>query len=227
MNLLLIEDHKDIAAVIFEYFELKGHQLDYAKNGQQGYDLALNNHYDLIILDIMLPKMNGNEVCQKLRVQGISTPIIMLTARDTRSDMLVGFEKGADDYLIKPFDLEILEARISALCRRNQGLMAAKTLHFETLTLHINHRMVERNGCNISLNPTLFILLKALMLKAPEVVSKDEFNRLIWQDDEPDKDILRSHIYQLRSLIDKPFEHAYIKTVPKLGYQLISKQIKS
>ena len=224
MNLLLIEDHKDIAAVIFEYFELKGHQLDYANNGQQGYDLALKNHYDLIILDIMLPKMNGNEVCHKLRMQGINTPIIMLTARDTRQDMLTGFEKGADDYLVKPFDLEILEARIIVLCRRQQGLMANKTLNFDDLTLHLNQRTVERDGYRISLNPTLFTLLKTLMLNAPEAVSKDEISRLIWQDDEPDKDILRRHVYQLRSLIDKPFEHAYIKTLPKLGYQLIAKK---
>lgn len=224
MNLLLIEDHKDIAAVIFEYFELKGHQLDYANNGQQGYDLALKHHYDLIILDIMLPKMNGNEVCHKLRMQGINTPIIMLTARDTRQDMLTGFEKGADDYLVKPFDLEILEARIIALCRRQQGLMANKTLNFDDLTLHLNQRTVERDGYRISLNPTLFTLLKTLMLNAPEAVSKDEISRLIWQDDEPDKDILRRHVYQLRSLIDKPFEHAYIKTLPKLGYQLIAKK---
>jgi len=222
LNLLLIEDHKDIAAVIFEYFELKGYNLDYANNGLQGYDLALNNHYDLIILDIMLPKMNGLAVCQNLRAQGITTPIIMLTARDTREDMLSGFDQGADDYLVKPFDLEILEARITALCRRQKGMIATKTLAFEELTLNINSHTVERNGCSFPLNPTLFNLLKILMLRAPEVVSKEEISALIWQENEPEKDILRSHVYQLRSLIDKPFKHAYIKTVPKLGYQLVS-----
>ena len=222
MNLLLIEDHKDIAAVIFEYFEIKAYELDYANNGVQGYDLACQNHYDLIILDIMLPRMNGLSVCQKLREQGITTPIIMLTARDTREDMLVGFDQGADDYLVKPFDLEILEARITALCRRQKGMIATKKLEFEELTLHINNHTVERNGCRFPLNPTLFNLLKILMLRAPEVVSKDEISALIWQENEPEKDILRSHVYQLRSLIDKPFNHAYIKTVPKLGYQLIS-----
>lgn len=222
MNLLLIEDHKDIAAVIFEYFEIKGYDLDYANNGVQGYDLACQNHYDLIILDIMLPRMDGLTVCQKLREQGVTTPIIMLTARDTRDDMLAGFDQGADDYLVKPFDLEILEARITALCRRQKGMIATKKLEFEELTLHINNHAVERNGCRFSLNPTLFNLLKILMLRAPEVVSKDEISSLIWQENEPEKDILRSHIYQLRSLIDKPFKHAYIKTVPKVGYQLTS-----
>ena len=109
MQVLLIEDNKEIADVIFEYLELKGLQLDYANNGLQGYDLAYKNHYDIIILDVMLPKMDGFSVCNKLRENGIETPILMLTARDSREDVLQGFTQGADDYLVKPFDLDILE----------------------------------------------------------------------------------------------------------------------
>ncbi|PSW19968.1 DNA-binding response regulator [Photobacterium sanctipauli] len=220
MKLLLVEDHQDIAGVIFDYFELKGHTLDHASNGLHGLELGSQNHYDLIILDIMLPKLDGYAVCNKLREQGIETPILMLTARDTREDTLTGFAQGADDYLVKPFDLEILEARIQALTRRHSGVTATNTLEFGDLKLDLNQHVVERGHCTFSLNPTLFTILKLLMLRAPKVVSKDEIISALWGDDEPEGNVLRSHIYQLRHQIDKPFKHAYIKTVPKVGYQL-------
>ncbi|WP_028865894.1 response regulator transcription factor [Psychromonas aquimarina] len=224
MKLLLIEDHQDIAGVIFDFFEIKNYTLDYANNGLHGYELASSNHYDLIILDVMLPRMDGFTVCRKLREQGIDTPILMLTARDTREDTLQGFAQGADDYLVKPFDLEILEARIKSLTRRRVGSTASKTLQFGDLILDLNSHIVSRNDCSFSLNPTLFTILKLMMLKAPNVVSRDEVISALWGDDEPEGNVLRSHIYQLRSQIDKPFKHAYINTVPKVGYQLIDKE---
>ncbi|MGF1873491.1 response regulator transcription factor [Photobacterium indicum] len=223
MKLLLIEDHKDIAGVIFDFFEIKGYTLDYANNGLHGYELASSNYYDLIILDVMLPRMDGFTVCQKLREQGVDTPILMLTARDTREDTLEGFAQGADDYLVKPFDLEILEARIKSLTRRRIGNTATKTLNFGELTLDLNTHIVSRNDCQFSLNPTLFTILKLMMVRAPNVVAKDELISALWGDDEPEGNVLRSHIYQLRNQIDKPFKHAYINTVPKVGYQLIDK----
>ena len=137
MKLLLIEDHQDIANIIFDFFEIKTYTLDYANNGIQGYELAKQHHYDLIILDVMLPRMDGYMVCQQLRKDGIDTPILMLTARDTREDTLEGFATGADDYLIKPFDLEILEARITALTRRRKGNTAAQILQFGDLFLDL------------------------------------------------------------------------------------------
>ncbi|MAC48020.1 response regulator transcription factor [Oceanospirillum beijerinckii] len=221
MKLLLVEDHQDIAGIIFDFFELKGYVLDYACNGQQGFDLARDNHYDLIILDVMLPRMDGYTVCKKLREQGIDTPILMLTARDTREDTLAGFEQGADDYLVKPFDLEILEARIKALTRRRLGQTATKAIRFEQLTLDINTHSLNRGDCRLSLNPTQFTILKLLIMRAPEVVSKEEIVHTLWGEDEPEGNVLRSHIYQLRNQIDKPFSHHYLKTVPKVGYQLI------
>lgn len=220
MKLLLIEDHQDIAGVIFDFFEIKGYTLDYANNGQHGYDLASSNHYDLIILDVMLPRMDGFTVCQKLREQGLDTPILMLTARDTREDTLEGFALGADDYLVKPFDLEILEARIKSLTRRRTGHTATKTLRFGDLELDLNSHIASRNDCRFSLNPTLFTILKLMMIRAPNVVTKEEVISMLWGDDEPEGNVLRSHIYQLRTQIDKPFKYAYIKTVPKVGYQL-------
>lgn len=222
MKLLLVEDHQDIAGVIFDFFEIKGYTLDYTSDGKQGYELAKNEYYDLIILDVMLPRMDGFTVCKSLREEGIDTPILMLTARDTREDTLEGFDQGADDYLVKPFDLEILEARIKALLRRKSGMQATSKLKFEQLELDITSHTLVRQGLEFSLNPTQFTIMKQLMLNAPKIVQKEAIIQALWGDDEPEKDVLRSHMYQLRNLIDKPFKHAYIKTVPKVGYQLVS-----
>ena len=222
MKLLLVEDHKDIAGVIFDYFEIKEYILDYANNGVQGYELAKNEHYDAIILDVMLPKMDGLTVCKSLREAGIDTPILMLTARDTKDDILAGFEHLADDYLVKPFDLDILDSRLQALVRRRKGGVANRTLSFGGLELDMNTRVVKREGGRYSLNPSQYTILKCLIQKAPNVVLKEEVCDALWGDEEPDSKVLRSHIYQLRSLIDKPFEHAYLKTVSKVGYCLIA-----
>ncbi|MFM2485448.1 response regulator transcription factor [Celerinatantimonas yamalensis] len=221
MKLLIVEDHQEIAGIIFDYFEASGHVLDYARNGQQGYDLAKNGYYDAIVLDVMLPRMDGCTVCRKLREEGIDTPVLMLTARDTREDTLAGFAGGADDYLVKPFDLEILEARLSALTRRRQGAVQPKQLQFAELTLDLNRHVLIRQSCQFSLNPSQFNLLKLLMLRAPNVVSKAELINVLWGDDEPERNVLRSHIYQLRHQMDKPFAKHYLKTVPKVGYQLV------
>lgn len=220
MQVLLIEDNKKIADVIFEYLELKGIQLDYAHNGLQGYELAQKNHYDIIILDVMLPKMDGFTVCSKLREEGVETPILMLTARDTREDVLQGFTHGADDYLVKPFDLDILEARLSALVRRHKGDTATKYISYGSLKLNIDKHVLIREEKEIALNPAQFMLLKLLLKRAPNVVTRQELIAALWQDEEPDGSGLRNHIYQLRNLIDRPFEFAYIKTIAKVGYQI-------
>ncbi|WP_305812611.1 response regulator transcription factor [Photobacterium leiognathi] len=210
MKLLLIEDHQDIANVIFELFEIKGYTLDYANNGLQGYELAKQHHYDLIILDIMLPRMDGYMVCQQLREDGIDTPILMLTLRDTREDTLEGFATGNDDYLIKPFDLEIMEARITALTRRRKGTTATKILQFSDLSLDLKTHIATRENTQISLNPTLFTILKLMLLRAANILKKQEVMNTLWGDDEPENNVLRSRIYQLRTQIDKGFSHSYI-----------------
>lgn len=222
MKLLLIEDHQEIAGIIFDFFELKGgYELDYASDGRHGLTLATQQHYDLIILDVMLPYMDGLSVCSNLRQQGVDTPVLMLTSRSDKEDILQGFEHGADDYLVKPFDLNIFEARVKALYRRKTGTIAIKRLTFGELELNISNHVVTRQHCQFQLNQTLFTLLKTLMMRAPDIASREELIKAIWRDDEPDGDILRSHIYQLRNQIDKPFQHAYIKTIPKVGYQLV------
>ncbi|GAA5316253.1 MAG: response regulator transcription factor [Candidatus Pelagadaptatus aseana] len=221
MKLLLIEDHRDIAGIIFDFFELKGYTLDYTETGQHGLSLVRNNHYDLLILDVMLPDMDGFSLCRQLREEGNGVPVLMLTARDTREDTLDGFANGADDYLIKPFDLDILEARIQALLRRRCG-QAVNVLNFDDLSLHLSRHEICRRGNRVTLNPTQLTIMRLLISRAPNIVTREEIIRAVWGDDEPDGDILRSHIYQLRTLVDKPFEHSYIKTIPKVGFQLVA-----
>jgi DNA-binding response OmpR family regulator len=220
MKILLVEDHQEIAGIIFDFFEIKGFQLDYARDGLQGFELASNNHYDVIILDVMLPHLDGLNLCQKLRAQGVDIPVLMLTARDNNNDILDGFEHGADDYLVKPFDLNILAARLNALYKRKSGSTAVKEITFSNLTLDLTRRTLSRSECTFKLNQTLFTIMKTLILRAPEIATRNEIISQVWQDDSPEDDVLRHHIYQLRSLIDKPFKHAYIHTVPKVGYQL-------
>ena len=220
MRLLLIEDNREIAGIVLDYFEAFGHQLDYTADGRHGLELASEQYFDVIILDIMLPGMDGYQVCRELRKRRITTPVLMLTARDTTDDTLQGFEEGADDYLVKPFDLKILEARVKALVRRNSPGAFSDALEFEDLTLDLGNHSARRGDRDIPLNPTCFTLLKLLISKSPDLVTREEMIYAIWGDEPPDGDALRNHIYQLRVVVDKPFEQPMITTVPKVGYRL-------
>jgi len=222
MKILLIEDNQQIAEVIFEYFEAIGAEIDYAANGKLGLSLAQQHRFDCIILDLMLPNLDGISICKALRSEGNNTPIIMLTARDTQADELLGLNVGADDYIVKPFDLELLEARIQALLRRRTGAGFKVELSCADLSLNTQTRHVRRNNSEIKLNPSCYKILKLLLEHSPKIVSREEIEQLLWPNDPPDQDILRKHIYQLRTKVDKPFEQDLIKTIPKHGYQLIS-----
>ncbi len=218
MKLLLIEDAKDVAELIFDYLEQRHFALDYAVSGSQGFLLASENFYDCIILDLMLPRIDGLTVCKQLRENGLNTPIIMLTARDTNEDMLRGFRYGADDYIVKPFDLELLEARINAVVRRTSQDGFKKRLTCGPLTVDLTTRKVTREGIDISLNPSCFSILALLIRKYPAPASREEIASTLWKDELPDDDLLRKHIYQLRKILDKPFDQHIIKTLPKVGY---------
>ena len=220
LNVLLVEDTREVAEVIFDFFEGSDVELDYAANGNLGLKLAQNGNFDCIILDIMLPGLDGLTLCKKLREQGNSTPIIMLTARDTNTDMLLGLRQGADDYIVKPFDIEILEARINAVVRRNNKSSFKHSLHCGELKIDLRSKQVWRDNQEISLNLSCFKILQFMMEQHPNIATRQGIEDMLWQDDVPDSDILRKHIYQLRSKIDKPFADEIIKTVPKLGYKL-------
>lgn len=220
MRILVIEDNRDILANILDYLELKGFTVDCAQDGLSGMHLALTQTYDLIVLDIMLPGMDGYQLCQKLRQDaGNNTPIIMLTARDALDDRLKGLHAGADDYLVKPFALSELVARIEAVLRRSSGANK-RVLEVADLRYNLETLEVSRAGQPLKLNPIGLKLLAVLMQRSPAVVRRETLEAELWGDDVPDSDSLRSHIHQLRQTIDKPFTTHLLLTIHGVGFRL-------
>lgn len=220
MRILVIEDNRDILANILDYLELKGFTVDCAQDGLSGMHLALTQPYDLIVLDIMLPGMDGYQLCQKLRQEANNnTPIIMLTARDALDDRLKGLHAGADDYLVKPFALSELVARIEAVLRRSYGANK-RVLEVADLRYNLETLEVSRAGQSLKLNPIGLKLLATLMQRSPAVVRREALEEALWGDDIPDSDSLRSHIHQLRQAIDKPFATTLLHTVHGVGFRL-------
>lgn len=219
IQLLIIEDNPDIVENLTDFLESKGYILDFAMDGIGGLHLALTRDYDVIVLDLMLPGMDGITLCQKLRQEADKqVPVIMLTARDTLDDKLLGFESGADDYLVKPFALKELDVRIKALAKRRA--VENKVLSFADLRMDLGTFEVSRQGEKIDLNNTCVAILKLLMESAPNVVSRKELENNLWGDMPPGSDVLRSHMYTLRKQIDKPFGQALIETVHGIGFRL-------
>lgn len=220
MRILVIEDNPDILANVMDYLQLKGFTVDCARDGVSGLHLAVTQPFDLILLDIMLPGMDGYRLCERLRLDaGVTTPIIMLTARDALDDRVKGLRTGADDYLIKPFALSELVARIEAVLRRCQGDLKRR-LQVADLCYDLDTLEVSRGGQSLKLNPLALKLLEVLMQKSPAVVRREVLEASLWGEDPPDSDSLRSHIHQLRQTVDKPFERALLHTVHGIGYRL-------
>jgi DNA-binding response OmpR family regulator len=220
-NILIVEDHADLAANVGDYLEAGGFVVDFAADGPAAVRLAGSNHYDAIVLDIMLPGFDGYEVCRRLRQQiGLSTPVIMLTARDQLDDKLQGFDKGADDYLVKPFEMKELEARLKAQIRRSRGELESQPLTVADLSFDPVSLQVSRAGCTLRLTPIAVQILKLLMRESPRLVTREAIEHEIWGEEPPDSDALRSHLYNLRKSIDKPFEKKLIHTISGLGYRL-------
>ena len=220
MRILLVEDNRDILANLADYLTLKGYGVDCAQDGLSGLHLAVANHYDLIVLDVMLPGLDGYTLCRRLREEARSNiPVIMLTARDQLDDRLEGFRAGADDYLIKPFALSELAARIEAVLRRSQG-SSQRVLQVADLSYDLDTLEVKRAGRRLKLNPLGLKLLALLMQRSSHVLRREVLEEALWGDDCPDSDSLRSHIHQLRQVIDKPFPQPLLHTVHGLGYRL-------
>lgn len=220
MRLLLIEDNRDILSNLTDYLSLKGYEIDCALDGLSGLHLAATQHYDLIVLDIMLPGMDGYAICQRLRDSERSeVPIIMLTARDTLDDRLRGFKTGADDYLTKPFALSELAARIEAVLKRSQG-GGRRRLQVADLRYDLDTLEVSRGDQLIRIGPIGLKLLAVLMQRSPAVVRREVLEHVLWGDAPPDSDSLRSHIHSLRQQVDKPFERGLLHTVHGVGYRL-------
>ena len=221
-KILIIEDNPDIVANIYAFFEPKGFELDNAHNGLSGLALATSNRYDVILLDVMLPGMDGTKLCKTLREEWHDkTPVLMLTARDTVLDKVAGFDSGADDYLVKPFSLVELEARIKALIRRHQDEHFQHTIEVGRLCLNTERHSIKREDKALKLTPTGFKILHTLMLASPRVVSKTELEEKVWGQDIPSSDALRTHLHSVRAQVDKPFAKPMIVTILGVGYQIV------
>lgn len=221
MQLLLIEDHKDIAANIAEYFEARGDVIALAGDGPGGLRMALDNPYDAIVLDLMLPGMDGLSLCRNLRQAGRTrVPVLMLTAKDLLADKIEGFEAGADDYLVKPFSLTELDARLKALVRRANPPDTPRVLSVGDLKFDLDTLEAERGGERIKLNPTTRRILIVLMQNSSRVVTRAELEHELWGDRAPEGDFLRAHMHALRTAIDKNFQVKLLHTIHGTGYRL-------
>lgn len=222
MKLLVVEDEHRIAQAIREGLEEEGYAVDVEHDGTSGYDAAAAapDEYDLIILDVMMPGMNGYEVAGKLRQDGNHTPIIMLTAKNQDRDVIKGLDTGADDYLAKPFSFDVLLARIRALLRRPQQSLG-ETLTVGDLVLDPVQKQVERAGTPIRLTSKEFAILEYLMRNSGRVLSKDSIISHVWDFD---ADVLPNNVEVfvtfLRAKIDKPFKRPLLHTVRGFGYKL-------
>lgn len=221
MHILLIEDHRDLAENITEYFEAKGDTVECAADGLSGAALAVSKPYDVIVLDLMLPGLDGLSLCRKLREEAkLQTPVLMLTAKDLLQNKIEGFEAGADDYLVKPFSLVELAVRLKALTRRAVSPGNSKTIVVGDLKFDLNTLQAERAGQPLKLNPTTRRILTVLMQNTHRVVARSELEHELWGDTPPQGDVLRAHMHALRNAVDKGFNQRLLHTIHGTGYRI-------
>ena len=221
LSVLLVEDHRQLAQTVVEFLEQEGALVDYASDTTLARTLVQEHHYDILVLDVMLPGEDGYSFCEYLRKElALDTPVIFITARDQLDDKLEGFARGGDDYIVKPFALPELVARVQALVRRERREVAPNLLTVADLQLDPARQEVRREGQILKLSPTAFRILRILMRESPKVVSREQLEHELWGDLVPDSDALRSHLYNLRKAVDKPFEHALLETLPGVGFSI-------
>ncbi len=219
MRLLLVEDEKNVASFIKKGLEEEFYTVDVVEDGDAGYAMAEVNPYDLIILDIMLPGMNGVEICRRLRAKGIKAPVLMLTAIDSVNSKVEGLESGADDYLTKPFAFSELLARVKALLRRYTD--SASELFLGDLRIDLFARRVFRSGQEMQLTPKEFSLLEYMLRNKGRVLSRTQIIENIWgYNFDPSTNVIDVHIRSLREKVDENFPKKLIHTVRGVGYVL-------
>ncbi|MDP2543901.1 response regulator transcription factor [Photobacterium damselae subsp. piscicida] len=220
MKVLIVDDNHNIAETIADYLELEGMTIDCAYHGEAALNLVKENHYDVIIMDIMMPKLDGINAVKKLREeQFCNTPILFLTAKNQLEDKIAAFKAGGDDYLLKPFAMEELCLRLYALSNRGPRQDIGE-LKFADITINTRTDEVKRAETEIKLSRIQLKILKLLMRQAPSIVSRQEVIESIWGDETPSSDALRSHIYGLRNALDKGFETSRLETIHGQGYRI-------
>ncbi len=218
-NLLIIEDDIEMAQVLQQGLEQELYRVAVAHNGPKGLEMARQTSYDAILLDVMLPSMDGYSVTRQLRADSIKTPILMLTALDGTADIITGLDTGADDYLTKPFSFLELLARLRALTRR--GLTPDVALRFADLAMNTATRTASRNGQPVFLTKAEYLLLEALMRNAGQVVSREEIGRVLWGSRAViEQNSIDVHVRGLRSKVDQSHPEKLIQTVRGFGFKL-------
>jgi DNA-binding response OmpR family regulator len=222
LSILIIEDNAGLAANIYDYLEACGHQPDAAPDGESGLGLLGINRYDAIVLDWMMPRMDGMTMLGRLRQEMKSrVPVIVLTAKDQLEHKLHGFLTGADDYVVKPVALAELEIRLRVLVQRTHGAVAeSQVLEVADLRFDLGTLEVSRAGKALAMTPVRRQLLELLMRRSPGLVRREELETLIWKDDVPDTDVLRSHMHMLRKAVDGESPRKLLKTIAGSGYRL-------
>jgi DNA-binding response OmpR family regulator len=218
LRLLIVEDDAALASTLGEWFELDGHRCDYAPDGQVALSLIATSEFDVILLDVSLPKIDGLEVARRIRQLGDTTPILMLTARDAIEDRVTGLDSGADDYVVKPFAMVEVAARVRVLSKRRTG--SVSVLRVGPLELFIDEHRVRRDNCEIDLSPISWRLLETLARASPATVDRETLSFAAWGDERPEANNLKVQIFKLRKAIDKPFDSSIIETVNGRGYRL-------
>jgi DNA-binding response OmpR family regulator len=221
LKVLIIEDNAALAANIYDYLEACGHHPDAAPDGESGLSLLAINQYDVVVLDWMMPRMDGMAMLARLRALKSTIPVIVVTAKDQLENKLQGFETGADDYIVKPVALPELEIRLRVLAQRARGAQeSSPVLQVDDLRFDLGTLEVTRAGKRLAMTPVRRQLLELLMRKSPALVRREELETLIWQDDVPDNDVLRSHMHMLRKSVDGNSARKLIKTITGSGYRL-------
>jgi DNA-binding response OmpR family regulator len=218
INVLLVEDDIDLATTIVDYLEIESIECDHASNGLMGLNLIEHNHYQMIMLDINMPKMDGLTLCNTLRERGLDIPVLMLTARDSLENKLQGFDVGADDYLIKPFAMKELVARVQVLAKRRSG--EVKRLVLGDLTLDLTKHSAILKQETLKLSPINFKLLEVLVRASPEPVSRLKIMQAVWGDEQPDSNSLKVHIYHLRKSLDVAVSGIKLETISGVGFAI-------
>lgn len=222
MHILVVEDEQRLAFLLRRVLLEERHMVDLAHDGRAGLDLALSDTYDTVILDVMLPQLDGIEVCRQMRLAGVMSPVLMLTARSAVEDRVTGLKVGADDYLIKPFAMEELLARIEALLRRrDRRFDERRQLHVGDLSLDLERHEAMRGGKIIELTAKEFALLEYLMRHPGRVLTRTQIVDAVWRYDiEALSNVVDIYIHYLRDKIDQGFSARLIKTVRSVGYKI-------
>ena len=220
LRVLLVEDQADIAANIWDFLERRGHEVDHCADGAAGLERARAGDFDVIVLDLGLPRLDGLDLCKTLRDAGHGVPVLMLTARDTLDDKLRGYAHGADDYMVKPFAMRELEARIRVLHRGIAG-SARKTASDAPITYDAATMIATREGRKVPLTRLQGRLLDVLLAESPKIVPHAKLLRAAWGAEAGEMAALHTQMYELRALLDKPFDTPLIRSVRGVGYRIM------